>query len=483
MTTKGRFAAGLLLLSTIGLCQATPASALVLSWSPDSVATDFASETATSCTLWIHPSQSGETLLTGEWRLAWSEKTEAHATRLLAVVCAPGVSEACSLASPSDGVSILAHHRIAIVDPSQTASAPLLGCIFAIAADTRAHFRLVQSGKAAAEATIRGGDAVHSPPVIFKALFDPSNVGGALAIHGDFAAQALRAAVVDSAGNVVSACSLGSTIEQWVSLPLMVPGPGFMLRLSDATGAFDLCAITFGDGPTPPAAVNTVVIGFTASTIEAPLNTGQVEIEQFTFNEPSLGDALQNCGVTHLERLVPDFSSTRSTNLIGEPILLEDLSATYIATLEPGASDSAAYNLLKDQPGIYFVHLNRSGQMSQATVNDPLFDTQWALRNVGQSICGADILSGFDLDLVEAWDITFGAAAETVAVVDTGLDTTHEEFSGGHYGLRPGTTSDVDPDRHGTLVAGVIAARANNGVGGTGVAPGCIPLAVGIGLT
>lgn len=61
----------------------------------------------------------------------------------------------------------------------------------------------------------------------------------------------------------------------------------------------------------------------------------------------------------------------------------------------------------------------------------------------------------------------------TVAVVDTGLELEHPELAGrvvrasdfvGHGG---GFTSDV----HGTAVAGVLAARADNGVGIAGVAP------------
>jgi subtilisin family serine protease len=61
----------------------------------------------------------------------------------------------------------------------------------------------------------------------------------------------------------------------------------------------------------------------------------------------------------------------------------------------------------------------------------------------------------------------------TVAVVDTGLELEHPELAGrvvrasdfvGHGG---GFTSDV----HGTAVAGVLAARADNGVGIVGVAP------------
>lgn len=63
-------------------------------------------------------------------------------------------------------------------------------------------------------------------------------------------------------------------------------------------------------------------------------------------------------------------------------------------------------------------------------------------------------------------------AGVTVAVIDTGLDNRHPEFNGrirGSYNF-----VDRDPmhtDIHGTAVAGVIAAKANNSQGMVGVAP------------
>ncbi len=62
---------------------------------------------------------------------------------------------------------------------------------------------------------------------------------------------------------------------------------------------------------------------------------------------------------------------------------------------------------------------------------------------------------------------------QTVAIVDSRIDTTHPDFSGQNI-----TVSDFVPgnlrsaERHGTGVAGIIAAKANNAQGIAGVAPG-----------
>jgi len=60
----------------------------------------------------------------------------------------------------------------------------------------------------------------------------------------------------------------------------------------------------------------------------------------------------------------------------------------------------------------------------------------------------------------------------TVAVIDTGLDTRHPEFDNRVLGVRNFVDrKSMENDIHGTAVAGVIAANANNGEGMVGVAP------------
>jgi hypothetical protein len=61
-----------------------------------------------------------------------------------------------------------------------------------------------------------------------------------------------------------------------------------------------------------------------------------------------------------------------------------------------------------------------------------------------------------------------------VAVIDTGVDTRHQDLQGRVSGIRNFVDRDLNQfsaDVHGTAVAGVIAAVANNGVGLVGIAP------------
>lgn len=93
-----------------------------------------------------------------------------------------------------------------------------------------------------------------------------------------------------------------------------------------------------------------------------------------------------------------------------------------------------------------------------APPNDPLLSEQWHLAHVG---------------VFQAWDAGQGQGT-TVAVVDTGVNRHHPDLRGrlttGVDLVDPGTLPD-DPSGHGTLVAGVVAALAGNGLGGAGAAP------------
>ena len=93
--------------------------------------------------------------------------------------------------------------------------------------------------------------------------------------------------------------------------------------------------------------------------------------------------------------------------------------------------------------------------------NDPLWRGSWSLTKVRAPA---------------AWRVTRGAAEVVVAVLDTGVDRGHPDLQGALVEGWDAVNEDADAGDdhgHGTLVAGVIAARSNNGIGGVGACSQC----------
>lgn len=127
---------------------------------------------------------------------------------------------------------------------------------------------------------------------------------------------------------------------------------------------------------------------------------------------------------------------------------------------------------------------------------DPLFNTQWGLRNDGGPDDAGHIgIPGIDINAEKAWDIETGSKRTIVAVIDTGVNYLHPDLQQniwtnfkeyiGISGIdddRNGYIDDIhgwnfdlnnndpmDENGHGTHCAGIIGSHANNGIGTVGV--------------
>jgi thermitase len=93
------------------------------------------------------------------------------------------------------------------------------------------------------------------------------------------------------------------------------------------------------------------------------------------------------------------------------------------------------------------------------TPNDPLFPQQWALAKI-QATAG--------------WDFTTGSTESIIAVLDTGIYDSHEDFAGKvdtthAWNFVSNNSNPLDDYGHGTAVSGVIGAVTNNGKGIAGL--------------
>ena len=121
--------------------------------------------------------------------------------------------------------------------------------------------------------------------------------------------------------------------------------------------------------------------------------------------------------------------------------------------------------------------------------NDPLYDRQWYLENTGTPLQFNGI-PGADIQVNDAWNISKGTDI-IVAILDSGIDTLHSEFTGR---LLPGFDAfatdsintngypflNFNQNAHGTACAGIVGAAQDNEIGISGVAPEAILVPVRI---
>jgi len=109
--------------------------------------------------------------------------------------------------------------------------------------------------------------------------------------------------------------------------------------------------------------------------------------------------------------------------------------------------------------------------------NDPYFSRQWGLRNLGNNIPGGIAgTPGCDIRVDSAWNLSLGSDYVKIALIDTGIDSLHEDLASN---MVPNTQYDFwdndpianDSSGHGTGVTGIANAVGNNSIGISGVAP------------
>ena len=160
----------------------------------------------------------------------------------------------------------------------------------------------------------------------------------------------------------------------------------------------------------------------------------------------------------------------------------------HLVKLPPGRSTAQAIARYRRSPDVLYAEPNRVLRL-QATPNDPHFTAGdlWGLDSI-------PITDDADVDAPEAWDLATGSPTVVVAVIDSGIDYTHEDLAANMFrneadcndngvdddgngfvddcfGIDPisGDSDPMDDNAHGTHVAGTIGAVGNNGIGVVGV--------------
>lgn len=154
-----------------------------------------------------------------------------------------------------------------------------------------------------------------------------------------------------------------------------------------------------------------------------------------------------------------------------------------LRVIQVEAGDSVAHAIARLQrTGRYeFVEPDYVLHPDITTPTDPYFPLQWALSNTAQK---PSYTFGDDIRALAAWDVIHDAPDVVIALVDSGVRADHEDIAPNLWQNASPTFGDVhgasfvdgvrgsninDENGHGTHVAGIICASANNGVATAGV--------------
>lgn len=153
----------------------------------------------------------------------------------------------------------------------------------------------------------------------------------------------------------------------------------------------------------------------------------------------------QNVSETDQQKTIEGLTITRERKV-------ERLNIQVVKTSKDQVA--AVVQKLKQNPKVEYAEPDFKAQAFEDP-NDSYYSQQWGLPKI---------------KAVEGWAVSLGSSDVDIAIVDTGVDSTHPDLSGKVVSRANFTTdSDADGNGHGTHVAGIAAALTNNNQGIAGV--------------
>jgi len=169
-----------------------------------------------------------------------------------------------------------------------------------------------------------------------------------------------------------------------------------------------------------------------------------------------------NIGSEHARQIIAGLGARDVNEISG--------TGVHILELPKVASARGFVQMFASRPEVVFAELDQIRTMEQVIPNDPLYGN----------------LNAWSLGMIkapDAWAMTTGNSNVVIAILDTGVDGSHEELVGkmvAGWNVYEQNSDTRDVQGHGTMVAGTAAARGNNGIGVASVAWACAIMPVRI---
>jgi subtilisin family serine protease len=222
-----------------------------------------------------------------------------------------------------------------------------------------------------------------------------------------------------------------------------------------------LCSSAFAADEFAPGEI---LVKFRTDALSVGQAAGEMSAAQVSVNQDSVKALNMKHGlkaVKPIGRLVKKFRRSRSGKTLGLP----DTSNIYLLKFT-GDDTQAILNDYLNDPNVEMASLNYR-RKALTVPNDPFYASsqQWALQKIHLTPQGAG---------TSGWDMTTGASSVKVAIIDSGVNYTHEDLVGKVDSLEGYNFVSMDADPmddygHGTHCAGIAGAVSNNGLGIAGV--------------
>ncbi len=229
-----------------------------------------------------------------------------------------------------------------------------------------------------------------------------------------------------------------------------------------------------------------------------PNEADPVAIGSVQFGNSTLRSVLIGGNAETIQKSFPGGTpaDTTATTADGQQVRIPDLSGFYEVKFASPADAQACTPLLRDLSSVTLADLVPERHYVVSAPNDPFYDdfcvwphdAQWFLRNDGyrQLAYCTNSVSGQDIGAEYAWQQAGGYGDSTVVIgeVDTGIlggmaqGPSHPDLRVIPLSEDERRLIDTNPgvdwcDAHGTVMAGIAAAKTNNSLGVAGVCGGC----------
>jgi hypothetical protein len=180
-------------------------------------------------------------------------------------------------------------------------------------------------------------------------------------------------------------------------------------------------------------------------------------------NKVSLRKSFENMDISEdsLNGALPNFNQLDTLRILedGRKVKQLDMSKLYKIKLRKGLDIYKTIDQLKSLPEVLYAEPDGIVK-PEYQPNDPKYQYQWNLEDSFRPDAG--------IHMEKAWDIYKGNVNNIIAVIDGGVDVTHEDLKDKIVGVNVGVGLGYWAN-HGTEVAGIAAAESNNNLGIAGV--------------